>query len=55
MEFNVYIYPDGQTVHEVTKREEGENCQNIRMFDAGGDVISDEKTGPDCDHVSETN
>ena len=56
MEFSVYIYPDGKVVHEVTKRQQGENCEKIRMFDApGADVISDEKTGPDCDTVTETN
>lgn len=56
MEFNVYIYPDGKVVHEVTKRQQGENCEKIRMFDApGAEVLSDEKTGPDCDHVTETN
>jgi hypothetical protein len=56
MEFDVLIFPDGKTIHEVTQREVGENCQNIHMFNAAGtEVVSDEQTGPDCDQVSEVN
>lgn len=53
MEFLVCINPNGSRTHEVTQREEGENCQMIRQFDVGV-VVSDEQTGPDCDEVHET-
>lgn len=53
MRFDVYIYPDGKRVHEVTEREPQENCQAIRQFDCGK-FESDEQTGPDCDTVRET-
>jgi hypothetical protein len=53
MRFDVYIYPDGKRTHEVTQKDENENCQNIRMFDSGK-FEGDEQTGPDCDTVHET-
>jgi len=54
MKFEVLIYPDGKRTHEVIERTEGENCEKILQFNAGT-MVSDERTGPDCDKVEETN
>ena len=47
------IFPDGRLISEVVERETGENCEHIRMLNTGY-VVSEEKTGPDCDEVHET-
>lgn len=47
MEFIVRIYPDGKRVHEVVRRQEGEQCEKIRQYDAGA-VVDDEQIGPSC-------
>jgi len=52
MEFEVTISKDGTRLHEVTKRDVGENCERITQFNAGT-MVSDERTGPDCDKVEE--
>ena len=48
----VTIYPDGKRVHEVIERAVGENCERVRVLDAGS-VTDHERTGPDCDEVHE--
>ena len=54
MKFEVLIFPDGKRTHEVTERAEGENCEKIFQYNAGT-MVSDERTGPDCDKVEEIN
>jgi len=49
----VTIFPDGKRTHEVVERAEGENCERIHMVDAGS-ILDEERTGPDCDSVHET-
>jgi hypothetical protein len=53
MLIEVTIFPDGKRTHEVIERAEGENCERVHMINAGS-VIDDERTGPDCDTVHET-
>ena len=54
MKFEVLIYKDGKRTHEVTERVEGEQCDKILQYGAGT-MLSDERTGPDCDKVEEIN
>jgi hypothetical protein len=49
----ISIYPDGKREHEVVERETGENCERIHQLNAGS-IIDEERTGPDCDTVHET-
>ena len=52
MEFDAYCLPDKRVV-VVTKRDSLEDCSKIRQT-SSEKVLSDEKTGPDCDQVRET-
>jgi len=52
MKFEVLIHLDGRREHVVTERAEGENCDRIFQYNAGT-MVSDERTGPDCDTVQE--
>jgi hypothetical protein len=49
----VLIYPDGKRTHEVIERVQGENCEKVHLINAGA-VVDEERTGPDCDTVHET-
>lgn len=49
----IVISPDGQRTHEVIERAQGENCERVHMINAGS-IIDEERTGPDCDTVHET-
>lgn len=54
MKYAVYCYEDGTSETEVLEREEGENCEKIKVItSAVGRELSDERTGPDCDQVHE--
>lgn len=50
----VTIFPDGRRTHEVIERDKNENCERIHQLDTAG-ITGEEKTGPDCDTVHETN
>jgi len=50
----VTIKRNGERKHEVVEREEGENCEKVHMLNVGK-LVTDERTGPDCDTVHETN
>jgi len=49
----ITIKKDGSRTHEVIEREQGENCERIYQLNAGS-IVDDERTGPDCDTVHET-
>ncbi len=49
----ITIKPNGQRTHEVIERAEGENCERVYQLNAGA-ILDDERTGPDCDKVHET-
>lgn len=49
----ITIKADGSRVHEVIEREQGEQCDKIYTINAGA-MQEDERTGPDCDTVHET-
>lgn len=49
----VVIRPDGSRTHEVIERSKGEHCERIHQLDAGA-ITGEERTGPDCDTVHES-
>ncbi len=49
----ITIKKNGQRTHEVVERAEGEQCEKVYQLNAGA-ILDDQRTGPDCDTVHET-
>jgi hypothetical protein len=49
----VTIKKNGERTHEVLQRDANENCQRIHVLNTSGSY-DEERTGPDCDEVLET-
>ena len=53
MKMEYIIEKDGTVISNVLDRQ-GENCQvSVQQASAFGAIVSDERTGPDCDDVQE--